>query len=243
MLDEEAVRFNLTAEKKKTFFMLKDKKGKMPDDELQKKLDALVGNSYEMNIKESPSITLIKDQLTKNGISNVKFDPNIVRGFDYYTGMVFEVFDTNPENKRALFGGGRYDDLTSLFGGDKIPAIGFGAGDVTIRDFLETHGLLPTYKPSAELYIAIQDETCRDSAEQLATLLRGNGTDVVVDISHKKLGDQIKTADRQKIPFVTAIGAEEVKSGSYRIKNLADGTEKILKVNEISEYLKTQLAL
>ena len=182
-------------------------------------------------------------RLKQKGIGNAVYNPTIMRGFDYYTGNVFEVFDTNPENRRALFGGGRYDDLTALFGGEQIPAVGFGAGDVTIRNFLETHGLLPTYKPTAGLYIAIQDETCRESAEQLATLLRADGTDVALDISHKKLGDQIKIADRQKVPFVTAVGAEEVKSGAYRIKNLADGTEKILKAAEISEYLKTQLVV
>jgi histidyl-tRNA synthetase len=185
----------------------------------------------------------LKSLLHQKGIKNVVYNPTIMRGFDYYTGNVFEVFDTNPENRRALFGGGRYDDLTSLFGGEKIPAVGFGAGDVTMRDFMETHGLLPTYKPSAKLYIAVQDESCRESAERLATTLRASGTDVALDISHKKLGDQIKIADRQKIPFATAVGAEEVKSAAYRVKNLADGTEKILKAAEIADYLKTQLAL
>jgi histidyl-tRNA synthetase len=65
----------------------------------------------------------------------------LVRGFDYYTGMVFEVFDTNPENKRSLFGGGRYDNLLEMFGVEPVPTVGFGMGDVTIRDFLETHKL------------------------------------------------------------------------------------------------------
>jgi len=74
-------------------------------------------------------------------LPNVKFDANIVRGFDYYTGMVFEVFDTNPENRRSLFGGGRYDNLLEIFGVEPVPCVGFGMGDITIRDFLETHNL------------------------------------------------------------------------------------------------------
>lgn len=238
-----------------------DKKNKIPneifEDEAKKlipeKIEHFIKAVRETDLSNFPADIKTTDgfnevfnlisYLHKNGIKNVVYDPTIMRGFDYYTGNVFEVFDTNPKNRRALFGGGRYDDLASLFGEDKIPAVGFGAGDVTIRDFLETHDLLPTYKPSAQLYIAIQDETCRESAEQLATLLRIHGTDVILDVSHKKLGDQIKIADRQKIPFVTAVGAEEVKSSVYRIKNLADGTEKILKAEEILEYLKTQLAL
>lgn len=74
-------------------------------------------------------------------LPNVKFDANIVRGFDYYTGMVFEVFDVNPENRRSLFGGGRYDNLLEIFGVEPVPCVGFGMGDITIRDFLETHNL------------------------------------------------------------------------------------------------------
>lgn len=80
-------------------------------------------------------------KLSEKGIKNVKIDPSIMRGFDYYTGMVFEVFDTNPENSRSLFGGGRYDNLLEMFGVEPLPTVGFGMGDVTIRDFLETHNL------------------------------------------------------------------------------------------------------
>ncbi len=79
--------------------------------------------------------------LKKRGVTNAEFDANIARGFDYYTGMVFEVFDTHPENRRSLFGGGRYDNLLELFGVEPVPTVGFGMGDVTIHDFLETHKL------------------------------------------------------------------------------------------------------
>lgn len=242
-LKKLADEHNLNDAKQNELLKILDGWRKRPEEESLKKLQEIGMSKENLSDKESADISNLTKKLHAMGINNVFFDPYIVRGFDYYTGMVFEVYDTNPENRRALFGGGRYDDLTSLFGGDKIPAVGFGMGDVTMRDFLETHDLMPTYKPSAQLYIAIQDETCRESAEQLATLLRSQNTDVALDLSHKKLGDQIKIADRQKIPFVTAIGAEEVKSGAYRIKNLADGTEKILKAEEISEYLKAQLAL
>lgn len=72
---------------------------------------------------------------------NIVSDPTLERGQTYYTGMVFEVFDTNPENSRALFGGGRYDNLLEMFGVEPLPTVGFGMGDITIRDFLETHNL------------------------------------------------------------------------------------------------------
>lgn len=72
---------------------------------------------------------------------NLVFDSSLARGQTYYTGMVFEIFDTNKENSRALFGGGRYDNLLEIFDVDPIPAVGFGMGDITINDFLETHKL------------------------------------------------------------------------------------------------------
>src|SRR3990167_8314894 len=74
---------------------------------------------------------------------NFVFDPSLARGQAYYTGMVFEIFDTDTENNRALAGGGRYDNLLELFEVDPIPAVGFGMGDITLRDFLETHKLGP----------------------------------------------------------------------------------------------------
>ena len=74
---------------------------------------------------------------------NFVFDPSLARGQAYYTGMVFEIFDTDSENNRALAGGGRYDNLLELFEVNLIPAIGFGMGDITLRDFLETHKLGP----------------------------------------------------------------------------------------------------
>lgn len=83
----------------------------------------------------------VMESVKKLGITDIMFDPTITRGFDYYTGMVFEVFDTHPDNRRSLFGGGRYDNLLEIFGAEPIPTVGFGMGDITIRDFLETHGL------------------------------------------------------------------------------------------------------
>ena len=101
-------------------------------------------------IEKIDEIREVMARLEKLGITNVVFDQALMRGFDYYTGIVFEVFDKHPENNRSIFGGGRYDDLLAIFGGDKVPAFGFGMGDVMIRNVLETYKLLPTYKPEAE---------------------------------------------------------------------------------------------
>ncbi len=99
------------------------------------------GKPEGVSISITPAIENLLAGLKAQGVTNAAFDPNIVRGFEYYTGMVFEVFDAHEENRRSLFGGGRYDNLLELFGVDPVPTVGFGMGDVTIRDFLETHKL------------------------------------------------------------------------------------------------------
>lgn len=97
-------------------------------------------NYLEKN-KSGKMLDELMTQLSSKGINNCVIDTNITRGFDYYTGMVFEVFDTNLENRRSLFGGGRYDNLLEMFGVEPVPTVGFGMGDVTILDFLTTHNL------------------------------------------------------------------------------------------------------
>lgn len=163
------------------------------------------------------------------GITNARFDQTLMRGFDYYTGIVFEIFDMNPTNRRSVFGGGRYDDLLSLFEGStadgKISGVGFGAGDVVARDLMETYGTLVMEEAPAELGLCIMGSTHAGFANDLAQDLRENGLRVMIDYSGKKVSDQIKNVDRRHIPFVIVIGEDEVKTGQFTIKHLASGKE------------------
>jgi histidyl-tRNA synthetase len=172
-------------------------------------------------------------------VGNIQFDPTLVRGFDYYTGMVFEVFDLGGKNTRSLFGGGRYDDLLSVYGTDKVPAVGFGMGDVTIRDFLETYNLLPVAKTSVDIALCIVDDSVRARAQEEAAELRAQGLNVVIDVTRKKIGDQIKWADKNGIPFVMVIGEKEINSGSFMVKELQSGTETaVTSKAEIAAFIK-----
>jgi histidyl-tRNA synthetase len=179
------------------------------------------------------------NKLKAAGINNFVYDPTLVRGFDYYTGVVFEMFDTNPINPRALFGGGRYDDLVEIFGVEKVSGVGFGWGDVTTRDFLETHGLLPEYKPNVDLYIC-HLENYLDAANQLASDLRRQGVRVAVDLTDRKVSAQVKTADKEKIPFVLVVGEVEVKSGKYKVKSLKESTELVLETKDVASRIKNK---
>jgi histidyl-tRNA synthetase len=250
----------LSSESAHALAKLIDRKAKMPASEFAEKTEAIVGlksdlfkelinsqnfenfisvlpvpmRTYE-GILETKSVI---ENLEKLGITNVVFDQTLMRGFDYYTGTIFEIFDTNPDNRRSVFGGGRYDDLLSIFGQEKVPAVGFGAGDVVMKDLLETYGLLPTETSKTRLYIALADDTATAFAQDLAQSLREAGVSVSLDYSGKKIGDQVKYADKNKIPFVTVIGADEVKSGQFKIKNMATGEEKIATEKEIVGIVK-----
>ena len=223
LLNKTLLDLGLSDEQSYSFQKLLDRKNKI--DNFDEEAEKIVGRKIEWEIEPDEEMQLLMAELKNAGISNVKFDETIVRGFDYYTGTVFEIYDTNPENSRALFGGGRYDDLLSLFGNDKVPALGFGMGDVTVRDFLETRGILPTYINSTKVYLGTFSKDCISEADKIAQTLRDNNINVVVDYTGRKIGDQIKKADKEKIQFFIAVGEEEIESKQFKIKNLLTNSE------------------
>ena len=219
------------------YLSLLDKKKKIGEDKFKAEIIKEFGKEISYDTKKVDNYSQkIIGELAKRGIKNVEFDSELVRGFDYYTGIVFEVYDTNEANNRSLFGGGRYDNLTAIFGGESVPAVGFGMGDVTIHDFLETHNLLPISKSATQLYICTIGEVS-EYANELADKLRKENINVAINITDKKIGDQIKYADKNKIPFITVIGEEETKTKILKIKNLASGEEKSLEESEIGKFL------
>jgi histidyl-tRNA synthetase len=183
-------------------------------------------------------ITALLKSLNDLGITNALFDQTVMRGFDYYTGIVFEIFATDPENRRSLFGGGRYDNLLQIFGQKNLPAVGFGMGDVTIREILESHRLLPDYKTPVKLAVCVAEPVGLPFGNDLAQVLRREDVNVVVDYSGRRLGDQIKAADKKRIPFIACVGGDEVKSGLVKIKELSNGAETALAVDAVAGFLK-----
>lgn len=165
--------------------------------------------------------------LERNGVTNAQFDITLMRGLDYYTGTVFEFFDTHPENNRSLFGGGRYDGLVGLFGADQLGAVGFAPGYTTTELFLRSHKLLPELHSSTDVYVVVL-EGAEQGASVLADELRREGVNVEVDISKRKIDKQLKAVVKKKIPFIIFVGEEELASKVYPIKNLATSEEEKL---------------
>lgn len=210
-----------------------DRKEKMSQKEFEAEWKKLSETPFELSSKPSDDVQAVLEKLQARGINNVHYFPTLTRGFDYYTGIVFEVFDRNPENRRSLFGGGRYDSLLELFDQQPIPAVGFGMGDVTMRDFLETRRLLPEYRSTTTLYIIPIEKTDLLDALRVADTLRAADVNVALDLSDKKVGDKIKLAVKQSIPYVLFVGNEETKNKAYKLKNLLTQEEKTVAIEEV----------
>ncbi len=235
---------------------LADRKNKMEVDEFKRQMQSIAGettsvilsflNADNINvvpetIKDTPAYTEILTLInTMTDLDcQLVFDPTIIRGFDYYTGIVFEVMDLDPENNRALLGGGRYDNLTELFGGEPIPGIGFGFGDVALRNFLISHDLMTTDITSSRLAILPTEVKHNLAGEKIAQTFRTAGISTTIDLSNKKVGKKISLASEQFIQFVLVLGDDEIKTKQYKLKNLTDGTEISGTVEElISEITK-----
>jgi histidyl-tRNA synthetase len=188
-----------------------------------------------IEIRDSAAVTEVQELFTlleRAGVKSLVFDITLMRGFDYYTGMVFEVFDTNPENNRALFGGGRYDGLVGLFGTEPISAVGVAPGGTTFLNFLESHNLMPKLNSTTDIYLSVLGDLTRE-ATKLANELRDENINVELDISGRKLDRQIKNVLKKKIPYILFLGEEEVKSGVYTLKNITKSKEFKLKFDEI----------
>lgn len=222
---------------------LMDKQGKMETIDFEHAMTKLVGPDltevlFELYAKKAGKVDYgesasfkdllaISKGLVEVGVPNAKFDPNIMRGFDYYTGTIFEIFDTSGENNRSLIGGGRYDNLTGMFGGDPISGIGFGMGDVTMRDFLETHGLLEgKVAPTAPTLMVIPEDAERNiEGEKIAQEFRTAGIRTAVDISTRKLDKKKASAEKNGSEYILVVGKENLASQSFTLKKLSDRTE------------------
>lgn len=180
-----------------------------------------------VEIRDSSSVREVQELFTlleRAEVKSLVFDITLMRGFDYYTGMVFEVYDTHPENNRALFGGGRYDGLVGLFGAESISAVGMAPGGTMMEKFLEVHNLLPAQHSTTDVYVAVLGDTAREAGKFVRDL-RNEGINVELDISGHKLDKQIKAVVKKAIPYIMFIGEEEVKSGLYTIKDIAKSQE------------------
>ena len=179
------------------------------------------------------------EQIEKLELSNITFCPYIVRGLQYYTGIVFEMYDIGSnENPRALFGGGRYDNLLEIFGEESIPAFGLGWGDITTIDYLSTYSLIPEEKIDVDLFITLMDESLSEEVFSLAKKFRDNNIKTRTQLTPLKLSKQFKYASKFNIPWVIVVGEDEIKNNTVTLKDMINEKQYKVTVDEAIEKIR-----
>jgi histidyl-tRNA synthetase len=161
----------------------------------------------------------------------INWNPTVIRGFDYYNGLVFEVFDKHPDNNRAMFGGGRYNGLAEIFGEKNFPAVGFAPGDETFKLFLESWNLLAGITTNDNLYyLPLLDDSLLIQTNKLGNKLRQEGLNILSGLEVQKITKALEFADKKKIAKVIIFGSAEEEDGVYKIKDMKLGSELLKKL-------------
>lgn len=242
-----------------------DKMGRDPEEKSLAKLKDVVGESAEdlwgkikalvaaRDLSELKSIfstlqnALVQESLLRwellferlgamNCLQYVKVDLGIVRGLAYYTGFVFEVFETSGQ-MRALAGGGRYDGLVEKLGGPSMPAIGFGVGDVVLTLLLEEKGLLPPAPSTAEVVAVFTGKKEEQVALRLVQELRAHGVPTEYLLGGGTVAKQMKFADQSKASWVIFVGEEELKANQVKLRNMEAHEEMLIDESAVVAFL------
>ena len=178
------------------------------------------------------------EALESYGVADMcKFDMSIVRGLAYYTGLVFEAFDSEGE-LRALFGGGRYDDLVGEFGDREVPAVGFAFGYSTTLELLKKEDRYPLKEMETDVYVLSVSDSVREIALDYATKLRGKGLSVETDLADRGFGSQLGYADDINAKRTLIVGERDLENGKVTMKHMDSGEEEQLDRDEVVEHLE-----
>lgn len=238
-----------------------DRKNKVPREVYERDLTALglqpeqiarIDALYGMTVEEatalcpdsvgSTELINLFSMLKKAGLDRYcVFDFGIIRGLDYYTGTVFEVFDNAPENNRAMFGGGRYDNLVGLFVKNaKVSGVGYGMGDVTLENFLVTHNLVPDLSAdNAKVLVTRFDDVPYEAYLALVADLHRAGIPSTLYLGAKKYGKQLEYAVKGGFTHTLTMGGNEYARHTVHLKNLA--TREEVEIPALIEEIRKRL--
>ena len=164
-------------------------------------------------------------------------NPSIVRGLDYYTKTVFEFVSTEIGAQGTVCGGGRYDGLVEEIGGNHTPALGFAMGMERLLMLMEAQGIEFPPEAKCDLYIASMGENATLKASQIASDVRGNGMHAQFDIVGRSVKAQMKYANKIGAAYTVVLGDSEIEAGVAKVKNMADGSETEMNIDDIAEEI------
>ncbi|MFB6244915.1 MAG: histidine--tRNA ligase [Candidatus Nanohaloarchaea archaeon] len=179
----------------------------------------------------------LSDALEAFGVADmVRFDLSIVRGLAYYTGLVFEAFDSEGE-LRALFGGGRYDELVGEYGEREVPAVGFAFGYSPVIELLKEEERYPLEDVGTDVYVLTVSDSVRETALDIATDLRSEGITAETDLASRGFGDQLEYADKIGAEKAVIVGERDLEKEEVTVKNMETGDEIQVELSGVVEEL------
>lgn len=251
LLSELLAASGIPADLHAQVFLALDKRGKMPDEEIAAMLraggvdDAGVKAAFAiMDLKTldeaerlagagSPAVAQLRELFRLAGLAGfadcLVFDISVIRGLSYYTGIVFECFDTQREF-RAIFGGGRYDNLLTTIGGDPATAVGLGFGDVVVTELLKARLGADAPAPKKGVYVGWMFPEQRDAALKLAAKLRAQGACVNLALRKAKPKQFFSRAGASSCAKAVFLGPDDVAAGRAKMKDLATREETALEL-------------
>ena len=215
---------------KKEEFEDRLKKEKLNDKQIQQ-IDSFMQGNVPLDDEVSKELKQLLEILKQEGYEKwIEFKPSLVRGFDYYNGIVYEVYDNDPQNNRALFGGGRYDGLGKLFGDYNIPAVGVAPGDETLKLFLENWGLLENLEveENTTYYIPIIEEKTKMYLSKISKKLKQENNIVVEGLEKQSLTKSLEFANKKNIDKVIIMGSNELEKKQYIEKDMKTGKQNVI---------------
>ena len=197
-------------------------------------IESLIEKIPELENKESiEEIKKTIQSLSDLGYGEyLVFSPSLIRGFDYYDGLIFEIFDNHKDNNRAMFGGGRYNGLAEIFGSKSFPAVGFAPGDETFRIFLESWNILPEQSIYQDnYYLPLLSKKLEKESFILGNKLRLLNKKVEQGLSLTKIGKALEYANKKALGKIIIFGEEEFEKKIYKIKDMKSGQEEAFDLN------------
>lgn len=200
-------------------------------------------NTIKIQVPEPEELALIRKYTTNLGVNNddIVYNRNLVRGLDYYTGMIFEVIIPEFESG-SCGGGGRYDQLIKQLDGPDIPAVGVAFGFDRIIQAANQLNLIPQDSSTTEVLVTVFDQSTLEASLKLATKLRQQGTNTQVYPQTDRLPEQLSYASQQNIPFVAIIGPDELSNQTVTIKNMASRDQQTLPQAQAVTFLTQSLS-
>ncbi|MGB3700230.1 MAG: histidine--tRNA ligase [Anaerolineales bacterium] len=255
LMEAELASIGIAAADYKKIFRLIDRRDKLPQEKWEayavdlglqtRQIEQLHGLLEDQNLwQKSADLKDLFPAIDALGVSDyVQFAPNVIRGLDYYTGTVFEAQAIKGDLRRSILGGGRYDNLLSDVGGDKIPAVGFAMGDLVISLVLEELNLIPAAitSPPANILVTLFNDASYKESLALANQLREAGIKVNSYPQADKLSKQLQYADRSGIKIAVLLGPDEIIKDVITIKNLATGDQQTVDRSKCAQYIAEML--